>query len=101
MRKAIFMILISCSIGAAFWLYQLKFETRQMQARVQQLEQLIEKAESDIAVMRAEWNFLVRPERVERLAKKHLDLEPASPKQYRVMSEFDGPGGGPFVDQGR
>ena len=92
MRKVFFMSLITCCIGAAFWLYQLKFETRQMQSRVQQLERLIDKADNDIAILRAEWNFLNRPERVERLAKKHLDLQPSKASQYRRMSEFGGPG---------
>ena len=87
MRKAILLILMGCSLAAAFWLYQLKFETRRMQSRVQQLDQLIEKAENDIAVLRAEWSFLTRPERVERLAGKHLDLQPAKTRQYRRLSD--------------
>ena len=86
MRKLIFFILIGCSLGASLRLYQLKFETRRVQVRVQQFEQLIEKAEGDIAVLRAEWSFLTRPERVERLAKKHLKLKPADASQYKRLS---------------
>ena len=89
MRKLIFFTLLACSIGAAFWLYQLKFETRRVQARVQQLEQLIDRAESDIAVLRAEWNFLTRPERIERLANEHLELKPAGAAQYRRRSDLN------------
>ena len=92
MRKAIVLILMGCSLGAAFWLYQLKFETRRMQSRVQQLDQLIEKAENDIAVLRAEWSYLTRPERIERLARKHLDLQPAKARQYRRLSDLDSSG---------
>jgi len=89
MRKLIVVVLMGCSIGAAFRLYQLKFETRRVQVRVQQLEMLIEGAENDIAVLRAEWNFLTRPERVERLAKKQLQLQPSQADQFRRMSDLD------------
>jgi len=92
MRKLIFFILLGCSIGASFWLYQLKFETRRVQTRVQQLERLIEQAEGDIAILRAEWSFLTRPERVERLAVEHLNLKPAKAHQYRRITGVDGLG---------
>ncbi len=93
MRKAIILILMVGCIGAAFWLYKLKFDTRRVELRVQQLDHLIEKAENDIAVLRAEWNFLTRPERVELLAKKHLRMKPAGSDQYRTLLDLERAGG--------
>lgn len=89
MRKAIILILVIGSIAAAFRLYQLKFESRRVEIRVQQLEHLIEKAESDIAVLRAEWNFLTRPERVEKLARDILKMKSARPDQYGQISDLE------------
>jgi hypothetical protein len=38
-----------------------------------------------VAVLRAEWSMLNRPERIERLAKKYLNLAPATPQQLLTL----------------
>ena len=45
-------------------------------------------------MLRAEWSLLNRPERIERLAKKHLKLAPSDPRQVVTVdsvtdSDFD------------
>ncbi|NCT41666.1 MAG: hypothetical protein GW778_08410 [Alphaproteobacteria bacterium] len=54
--------------------------------RVQEAEETLASLEAEIAreqdtmrVLRAEWEYLNRPERLERLATKFLDLVPPSP----------------------
>jgi hypothetical protein len=45
------------------------------------LRKKIETERDAVAVLRAEWSLLNRPERIERLAKKHLKLNGARPQQ--------------------
>jgi cell division protein FtsL len=69
------------AIAAAFALYAVKHDTRQLDQRVQANERALEKAQSDIAVLKAELGYLTRPERLEPLARAR-GLEPASARQF-------------------
>lgn len=76
------------TIAAAFGVTWLKHDTRRIEARLQAQERQIEKAESDIAVLRAELGFLTRPERLEPLARHHLGLQPATAAQIIGIDEI-------------
>ena len=69
------------ALGSAAALYALKHDTRRVEARVQAQERSAEKAESDIAVLKAERAYLGRPERIEALARG-LGMEPIRERQY-------------------
>jgi len=61
----------------------------QVQTLENELEQLERKAiaqQEEIHVLNAEWSFLNRPERLTRLASKHLDLVPVTPEQLHAYS---------------
>jgi cell division protein FtsL len=68
-------------VALAYVIYQVKYETRALDAQVASLNKQIEEERDAIAVLRAEWSLLNRPERIERLAKKYLKLAPAKPSQ--------------------
>jgi cell division protein FtsL len=74
------------ALAAGCALYALKHDTRQIEARVQALERSAEKAEGDIAVLRAEHAWLARPERIEAAARA-LGLAPIRPAQYAGMGQ--------------
>ena len=76
------------TIAAAFGVTWLKHDTRRLEARLQAQERSIEKAEGDIAVLRAELGFLTRPERLEPLARRHLGLRPATSGQIIGLDEL-------------
>lgn len=76
------------TIAAAFGLTWIKHDSRRLEARLQAQERQIEKADSDIAVLRAELGFLTRPERLEPLARKHLGLQPATAGQIVTVEEL-------------
>ena len=63
--------------------YRLKHEARRVEQKVAELERVIEDERDAIAVLRAEWSYLNRPERLERLARQHLKMVPLRPEQIR------------------
>ena len=68
-------------LALAYVIYQVKYETRALDAEIATIGKEIEAERDGIAVLRAEWSLLNRPERIERLAKKHLKLAPSDPRQ--------------------
>jgi cell division protein FtsL len=85
MRIVILAALI-LTIASAFVLYSSNYDTRQLEARVFEQERTIEKARSDISVLKAERAHLGRPERIEPLARV-LGLGPASEQQLAATPE--------------
>jgi len=68
-------------------IYQQKHETRQLEARAAELSREISEQTRALAVLRAEWTYLTRPERLETLAREKMSLEPVSPKQVMRFSD--------------
>ncbi len=74
-------------VALAYVIYQVKYEARALDERIAVLHKDIEKERDTLAVARAEWSLLNRPERIERLAKKYLQLAPANPQQLVILDE--------------
>jgi cell division protein FtsL len=68
-------------VALAYVIYEGKYEARALDEDIGGLRKEIETERDGVAVLRAEWSLLNRPERIERLAKKHLKLNPARPQQ--------------------
>jgi len=74
-------------VALAYVIYQVKYEARALDERIVVLQKEIERERDTLAVARAEWSLLNRPERIERLAKKYLNLAPAQPRQLVILDE--------------
>jgi cell division protein FtsL len=72
-------------VALAYVIYQVKYEARALDAEIASLNRKIDEERDAIAVLRAEWSLLNRPERIERLARKYLKLEPARPTQLVTL----------------
>lgn len=71
--------------ASAFFLYSMKYETRMLDKRTVELARKLKDERRSIVLRRAEWSHLSRPERLERLARKHLGLKPLEVHQ---ISDF-------------
>jgi hypothetical protein len=56
--------------GLVILIYDMKFETRRLESKAQQLARAIEDEKDNVALMRAEWSHVTRPDQVEKLARE-------------------------------
>ena len=77
--------------GLLMLIYQQKHETRELEARAATLSREISEQTRALAVLRAEWTYLTRPERLEEIGGEGLGLEPVRPAQIKSFDEFAGP----------
>ena len=84
MRRFINAIAICTTLLVIFGLYALKTDTRALDRRVVELTKLVDRGKADVATLRAEWSYLTEPQRIERLARRHLGYRPVDPKQYQT-----------------
>jgi len=74
-------------VALAYVIYQVKYEAHGLDERIVVLNKQIDEERDSLAVLRAEWSLLNRPDRIERLAKKYLKLAPVRPQQLVILDE--------------
>jgi len=67
MRAVLYVLTTLSVIGLAFWAYRENYATQQALSDTDELRQEIRQAHSRLAVLRAEWAYLNRPERLRDL----------------------------------
>lgn len=100
MRTLFYLFSSSLLILSAYWAYSVNYTTRAADRRVALLEAKITNEHDKIEVLRAEWAYLNRPERLARLAEANFEvlrLVPVRANHYDSVSnipeESDGLGG--------
>ena len=93
--KSLFYVLSSLAvIGLAFWAYRENYETQKAATETQSLQRSIGEARARLAVLRAEWAYLNRPDRLRELAELNfvpLGLLPLGPEQFGKANQVDYP----------
>jgi cell division protein FtsL len=85
MLRFINICLVLALVALAYVIYEGKYEARALDEDIGGLRKDSETERDAVAVLRAEWSLLNRPERIERLAEKHLKLAPARPQQLVTL----------------
>lgn len=80
-------IAIVVAIVAAFNANILKIDTAELADEIKALERQIDKETDRIDVLKAEWNYLTNPPRIQQLSDQHLDLTKITSAQ--IFSRFD------------
>lgn len=89
MRRLLHILAIAALIGSALYSYRIKYDTLYLSEQVAKLKSRLQREKEAIAVLRAEWQFVNRPDRVQTLADKHLpELAPAAVTQTVRWSEI-------------
>lgn len=68
-------------IGSAIYAYRIKYATIFNAEEIVKLKHEIAAKRDEVAMLRAEWAHLIRPERIQALADKFLDLRPVNLSQ--------------------
>lgn len=87
---------IAALIGSAIYAYTIKYETIFHAEKIVKLKHEIKAEHDQIGMLRAEWAHLTRPERVQALADKFLDLQSIALNQ--IVSADALPGKAPRID---
>ena len=75
-------------IGSAGYAYSVKYATLYHAEQVAKLKAKVQKEREAIAVLKAEWHLLNRPDRLQAVADRHLDLQPLNIQQLARLSDL-------------
>jgi hypothetical protein len=85
-------VLNLCVIGililAAAYVYRIKFDATVQAERLARLRGELRHERDKIAALRAEWEQLDSPARIETLAKRYLRLRPIAPTQFDALDRL-------------
>ena len=85
-------VLNLCVIGvlvlAAAYVYRIKFDATVQAERLARLRGELRHERDKIAALRAEWEQLDSPARIETLARRYLPLRPIAPTQFDALDRL-------------
>lgn len=94
MRTILFVLPGLAVMALAFWAYSENYETQQSLAHVNHLQRQIGSERETLAILKAEWAYLNRPERLRGLVDlnfERLALLPLQPFHYADVSQIPYP----------
>ncbi len=86
MRRS-FAIGILCVAGMAWGVFYMKNAVRTLDSELALTRETYDATVKRIHVLKAEWSYLNRPERLARLARRHLELQPVSTAQIVAFNQ--------------
>lgn len=90
MRSVLYILTVLTVIGLAFWAYRENYATQKALTQTDKLHRDIQRAHARLAVLRAEWAYLNRPDRLRDLADINFDnlgLLPLTPEQFGLIDQ--------------
>ncbi len=94
MRTVLYILTTLSVIGLAFWAYRENYATQQALNDTEKLRSEIRDSHSKLAVLKAEWAYLNRPDRLRDLAEMNFDrlgLLPLLPEQFGQIDQVSFP----------
>ena len=92
MRRAA-LIWLALGGAARFALFELKYEVQTLEDELVHLNRAIRSDQEEIHVLKAEWSYLNRTERLADLSRRHLDLQPITTTQMLTIEDLPMRGG--------
>jgi len=101
MRPVIYVLSFIAVLGLGFWAYREHYQTREALGDVSALQTEITNLREALALQRAEWAYLNRPDRLRELSTLNFDrlgLMPLQPGQFGDIAQVAYPAAEPFFD---
>ncbi len=96
MWRLLHLVAIAALVGSAVYAYSIKYETIWYSEQMVKLKHKIEGENDAIAMLRADWAHLARPERIQSLVATYLRTQPLALSQ--IVRVTDLPDRAPRVD---
>ncbi|WP_298675716.1 cell division protein FtsL [uncultured Lentibacter sp.] len=94
MKTLVVLLTALCVIGSAFWAYHENYQTQEAYSRSQALQREIGETRARLAILRAEWAYQNRPDRLHELAELNfskIKLLPLAPEHFGGIDEVNYP----------
>ena len=94
MKSLAYVLAALAVFGLAFWAYRENYATQKVLSETRTLQREIGEAQERLSVLRAEWAYLNRPDRLTELAEinfERLGLLPLRPDQFGRVDEVSFP----------
>lgn len=72
---------ICIMVASAFGLYKVKFEVQTIRSQIADMSHELERERESLNVVAAEWAYLNRPDRLQKLANQYLNTEEVTVQQ--------------------
>ncbi len=88
MKRSITLITLCVLIVVSYGLYNLKYEVEDLQDHANSLRAQMDEDRRAIKVLEAEWAYLSRPDRLQKLSAKFLVLQPTIARQVGGVADL-------------
>ncbi|WP_321185972.1 cell division protein FtsL [Pseudooceanicola sediminis] len=90
MKSLLYVLSAMAVIGLAFWAYRENYQTQAAIDQAERLQNRIMASRARLSMLRAEWAYLNRPDRLRELAEMNftnLKLQPIDPAQFGKVTQ--------------
>ncbi|MBH63799.1 MAG: hypothetical protein CL569_15390 [Alphaproteobacteria bacterium] len=78
MMRPLYIAAFVVAVMLTYGLYSMKYEVQRLESKLLSLQTELGSEREAVQVLRAEWSYLNSPERLQKLAARHLELTPVS-----------------------
>ena len=88
MIRLLNLLAVAGLVASAIYAYSIKYDTLYQGGQVSKLKTALHAERQAVAVLRAEWQLLTRPDRLQAAVEKHLALEPIGVAHLGRLSDL-------------
>ena len=88
MMRIVHLLVIGALVASAAYVYKIKFESTLRAERVARLRGEIKRERDAVATLRAQWEGLNTPARIQALTERHLALKPVEATQVDTLDHL-------------